>query len=151
MLSIETVSSGKVVEAAKLLQRCFELKLHGVDFIVQHNIQDLAKAYNGIGPEWMPKELRKAIDALSPELKPAAFIHDARFTFSDGSREQFNVANDELEANGILIAKARFKWWDIRRYTTKYKAKAYAELCRKFGWEAYKRGCTKHNALNAAI
>ena len=128
------------------MQKCFELELHGVDFIVQHNIQDLAKAYNGIGPEWMPKELRKAIDALSPALKLAAFIHDARYTFSDGSREQFNAANDELEANGLLIANTLYKWWDIRRYITRCKAKAYADLCRKFGWEAYQRGC-KPNIL----
>lgn len=129
--------SSKKKVVYQLLAECIVYGLKGMDFVVSLPIDDIVKAYNGIGPSWFPEKLREAIDKLDPVLRPIALPHDCMFTYNDGSREWFDKANNELEENGLALADAKFAWYNPRRYLTRYRALTYAMLCRKYGWEAY--------------
>ena len=121
----------------RMLAMCRAYGLGGFLFALSFPPEQLAKDFNGIGPEWFPEKLRTAIDRLSADLMPAAFIHDVRYAHNDGSTRQFNEANAELEANGYLIADAKYPWWHIRRYLVRHEARVFARLCNQFGWVAY--------------
>ncbi len=136
----------------RMLALCRAYGLSGLSFCYSFPPSQLAEDFNGIGPAWFPEVLRKAIDGLSADMMPAAFIHDVRYAHNDGSTRDFNEANAELEANGRLIADAKYPWWHIRRYLIRHEAKVYARLCARFGWTAYvaanvnKRGRSGENA-----
>ena len=125
----------------ELLALCEEYALSGTDFLHTLSIEEMCAAYNGIGPESFHPTLRKAVDHLAPDLRPIALIHDVRFTYGDGSREWFDYANDELEANGLSLANQKYRWYNPMRYITRVRVRTYAALCRNFGWEAYLRAC----------
>ena len=129
--------SSKEEKVSALLADCRRYNLAGLSFVSLFPLKDICTAYNGIGPEWFHPILRKAVDHLAPDLRPIALIHDVRFTYGDGSREWFDRANDELEANGLSLANQKYRWYNPMRYITRARARAYAALCRKFGWDAY--------------
>ena len=121
----------------RMLAMCRAYGLSGLVFALSFPPEQLARDFNGIGPEWFPDALRKAIDGLSADMMPAAFIHDVRYAHNDGSTREFNAANAELEANGRLIADTKYPFWHIRRYLIRHEARVYARLCARFGWKAY--------------
>lgn len=120
--------------------------LSGVTFLDRFSDDELAAIYNGIGPEWFPAKLRRAIDELHRDLECVALIHDVRFATNDGSTAQFNFANAELEANGVLVANAKYAWYDPRRYIRRRQARIFADLCQSFGWSAYIAANVNNNA-----
>ena len=127
----------------KLIGECRRYRLSGFEFLETLTLAEITYAYNGIGPEWLHPILRNAVDHLAADLRPAALIHDVRYTYGDGSREWFDRANDELEVNGISLANQKFRWYNPMRYITRARARTYAALCRTFGWEAYCIACGK--------
>ena len=129
--------SSKKEKVSALLADCRRYNLAGLDFLLAHTIDELVVAYNGLGPAWFHPLLRKAIDHLAPDLRPIALIHDARFTYGDGTREWFDRANDELEANGLSIADQKYRWYNPMRYITRFRARTYAAVCRLVGWSAF--------------
>lgn len=135
--ALKTLAASKEKTVRELLAKCEAYALDGLDFLNSISIEQMCAAYNGIGPAWFPEPLRKAVDKLDPVLRPIALPHDCRFTYGDGSREWFDNANDELEANGLKIADAEYRWYNPWRYVTRFRAHAYANACRIFGWDAY--------------
>jgi hypothetical protein len=121
----------------RLIDECRRYDLHGLDFILSIPLKDLVASYNGIGPDSFPKPICKALDRLSPELRCCALIHDARFSFGDGSLEWFMMANDEFEYNGLLIANTVCRWYNPRRYILRHRVRVYAAACRIFGWDSF--------------
>ena len=134
----------------RLLAECRRYNLAGLDFLLSHPFNEIVPAYNGIGPESFPNPLRKALDRLSPQILPAVLIHNCRFTFGDGTLEWFRAANDEFEENGIRMANILYRWYDIRRYVVHHRVRAYATMCRLFGWDSFIIACytTKAKATN---
>ena len=130
--------SGKIEKVVKLREEAVKYALSGADVLQRMTPGAMAVAYNGIGPDWFPPGLRKLVNNLSFDLCPVALIHDVRYSHNDGSRAQFDAANDEFEANGVKIADAKYKWCNPRRYLLRGQAKTYAQACRIFGWPAYK-------------
>ena len=111
--------------------------LSGVEVLDAMTPEEMASVYNGIGPEWFPDALRRAIDTLSPDLQCCALIHDIRYARGGGKAVNFVKANAEFEANGVTIAWSKYSWWDPRRYILKRKARAFAGICTAFGWLAF--------------
>ena len=129
--------------AQRLLAQAKHYGLSGADFCARLPIETLAADYNGIGPEWFPDCIRRAIDKLSADLQCVAMIHDVRFAHADGSTRAFNEANAELESNGRKVADAKFSWYNPKRYLVRREAHVFADLCQRFGWTAYVAACVK--------
>lgn len=132
-----------VATVEKMLDLCRRYGLSGYDFAKSFPKEQLAQDFNGIGPEWFPEALRKAMDDLSASLLPAAFIHDIRWSHSDGTKKAFNDSNDELEENGITIAKELYCFINPKRYLLKLEAKAFAKLCKQYGRSAFEEAYQK--------
>ena len=123
-------------ETAAVLKEAKRLGLYGVDEVSAHPLACLSADYNGIGPASFPERLRKFVDDLTPDLKPAALVHDFRWSHSDGSLEGFDYSNTELEMNCLKIAQT-FPWWHWKRYYLERIGRTYAALCREFGYIPY--------------
>ena len=116
--------------------------LLGVDVLDSMTEEQMAAAYNGIGPASFPPSIRQAIDGLLPTLRCVALIHDVRWAYSDGSKEQFKASNDEFAKNGAAVARAIYRWHPLRRTRLKSIAKVFANLCSSSaGWSAYLAVC----------
>lgn len=100
-------------------------------------IDKVVKIYNGTGPEVFPDWARKVLDLIYKDLQPAVCGHDLDYYYGKGTRADFYAANERLERNGIICAKAKFGWWRLKRYILIRRAKLAAEACDMFGWSAY--------------
>lgn len=121
-----------------LVRRAVFAELDGCDFLSIFEYAELAREYNGIGPEWLPEKWRaKASDYLEL-FAPAALIHDMRYSRSDGMRHAFNFANMEFRDNCLKLANAAYPWYSWKRY----RARAVALILFDFvdctcGWIAW--------------
>lgn len=134
----------QIAKAKRLLELCRQYNLSGVYFLNRLTLEQLAAAYNGIGPEFFTAKLREAIDKLHPDLECCAFVHDNRWEYSDGSYCAFKASNIELAENGEAIAYQKYAWYDPRRYIRARQARLFADLCQTFGWAAYRAAYENH-------
>ena len=132
-----------IKEIALLRGKCKSLKLEGSERLDFHSDAELQKICNGIGPQFFPEWLRKAVTALHPTLAPAAFIHDVEYEESDGSLSGFTAANDRFKRNGYKLAEEAFGWYDVRRYIVMNQARRFGNLCQAGGWIAWVKGAKK--------
>lgn len=109
----------------------FDLGLDGRELLCEGN--DLIRTVcNGIGSDAMGSTLRGMLDALHPAFILPSVIHDLRYWFWDGTETSFKSANAEFASNGCKVAKARYSWYDPRRYLAYHNAakyKAILDLC----------------------
>ncbi len=116
---------------------------HDEDFALASEAE-LAQAYNGIGPEWLPSSLRDRITERFEDVAPACLIHDWDYAHGDGTRSDFYAANFRLRDNIYKIAGSRhtpiisWGWWKLRLI-----GKAFCDACNEYGWTAYKAACGK--------
>lgn len=68
---------------------------------------------NGVGAAWMPEFIRKFLDFILKLFAPAVAIHDRRYSFNEGDRNQWD---DEFEFNCRTLVRNEFFWYDPRRY-----------------------------------
>ena len=61
--------------------------------------EELARIYNGLGPDSFPRWLRAVLTDLNPLLRPVAFVHDVEWHEADGSRESFDESNRRWKRN----------------------------------------------------
>ena len=122
------------IEGLKKL--CRRADLEGYGILDLYSLDELSEIYNGIGPDRFPKVLRDALSALHPTLLPCALIHDVQYHIG-GTYEDFTIANRMFAGNGKKMAHYRYGWYDPRRYLVANKARVFAELCQKFGWQGY--------------
>lgn len=108
------------------------------------------KVCNGIGPSWFPAKLRKLIDKLNPTLMVVAQNHDLGYYYGRGTLGDFTRQNDAFAVNGIKAAKARYKWYDLRRYWVMKQAAKFAARCEAWGWPAYIAAIKERKADEAA-
>ena len=115
-----------------------ELELEGRTFLRCFSVEELAREYNGIGPEWIGAEVRAKTTKYLSLFEPAALIHDLRNYMSDGTREAFAFANKEFLANCLKLANDRYSWWDPRLYRARAVARLlYAFVQGQGGWRAW--------------
>lgn len=128
-----------------LVQRAVVADLDGLDFLSSYDYKEISAAYNGIGPEWMPADLRKKVSAYLDLFAPAALIHDMRYQVSDGSRYGFNFANMEFWGNCVKLAEDAYPWWNWRRYGARLAAAALYDFVRsQGGWVAWSEASRKN-------
>lgn len=125
-------------EAADLRRLCEAYGLENSGILDKYTDGELAKIYNGIGPESFPSWLRTALDAVHPSLAPVAFIHDVEWSESDGTSVGFEQSNARFRRNGIRVATEAFGWWRPRRYKVMWDAVKFARICQRFGWSAWR-------------
>ena len=77
------------------------------------------------------------LDFIHPSLEPVAFLHDAEWELSDGTKESFTASNERFKRNGYKVAKAEFSWWRPRRYVVMNHARRFGNICQAFGWSAW--------------
>lgn len=128
-----------------LVQRAVVADLDGLDFLSSYDYKEISAAYNGIGPEWMPADLREKVSGYLDLFAPAALIHDMRYQVSDGSRFGFNFANMEFWGNCVKLAEDAYPWWNWRRYGARLAAAALYDFVRsQGGWVAWSEASRKN-------
>ena len=131
----------KLAEITALIKKACDLKLTDAGWVACFSPEELATVYNGIGPEWLPISIREKLTEYLAIFAPACFIHDFHYWIGDGSRKDFNYANDILEVNCRKCINAETKWYQfLRRSAGYYAAHLIAEACRRYGWTAYRAG-----------
>ena len=131
---------------AGLLQSALSAGLMGADWASEHGLAWLVEAYNGIGPEFLGEDLRAKSTAWFRIFEPAALIHDARNHVSDGSRENFDLANVEFRFNCFQLADRAYPWYSWRRYRARLIADAlYDFVSSPAGWHAWLEAHAKTN------
>lgn len=113
--------------------------LSGAEWLAELSLGKIRDAYNGIGPKWMKPEKRKKLSKWLKMFIVPCVQHDCRFAYdNDGTEAKFRAANDELERNCIIVADATYKWYNPMRYLARLKGHALAQVCRVFGWGAWR-------------
>ncbi len=126
----------KVIE--KLWHDAVMADLDGMDFLSGFADKVVAREYNGIGPEYLPADLRDKITGWLGVFEPAALVHDMRNYASDGTTGAFHYANEEFLANCRKCAAAKYAWWNWKRYRAYAVAKLlYRFVDGPFGWKAW--------------
>jgi hypothetical protein len=148
-------------EIDALVRRAVEAGLDGLDFLSTFSYAELARGYNGIGPEFLPEWMRDLVSDKLDIFAPAALGHDMRNDVSDGTRASFLAANDEFRRNCLKLADLAYPQQpgvadDLKRA----RAKAVAEIlycfvsAEGFGWKAWleaheryleRRGAASHS------
>lgn len=134
----------KEAKIEELCKRAVLAGLEGVEFLQGFDYAEIARGYNGIGPEFLPVWARDALSSGLSIFEPCAVIHDMRNDVSDGSREKFLAANDEFRRNCLKMADLAYPPQpgtadDLKRA----RAKAVAEIlycfvsADGFGWKAW--------------
>lgn len=100
---------------------------------------ELAKIYNGCGPDWLSEEMREKLTDYYTFFQAAFLVHDYDFARADKTREGFNAANKRLYDNCVKLIAARYSWWTepiskARRYL---QARVIYRACAYFGWSAW--------------
>lgn len=128
----------KTEKLDSLIERAKAADLDGLDFLSSYEYGEIAAAYNGIGPEWMPADLREKVSGYLDLFAPAALIHDMRYQMSDGSRYGFSYANMEFHENCLKLADHAYPWWNWRRYRARLIAHVLYDFVRGGGgWKAW--------------
>ena len=135
----------KEAHVAELYKTAVLAGLDGLDFLCEFGNAELAREYNGIGPEWAGAAIRAKATEILSLFEPAALIHDLRNYRRDGSRAGFNYANIEFHENCLRLADAKYPWWSWRRYRARIVAHALYDFVRDpGGWKAW-RECYERN------
>lgn len=101
-------------------------------------IEELAKIYNGCGPDWLPAWVRKILTYIFVYFEEAFLIHDYDCVKMEKTEKNFINWNNRLERNCKTIAVMRWNWWRIATRWKYYgRAKIVAEACRKWGRSAF--------------
>ena len=120
----------------------------GLDFVLSFGIYGICEAYNGIGPQFLPENMRDGVTRKLAIFEPAAMYHACRFHKSDRTRASFEYANNEFVINCRKCAKAAYPWYSWRRY----RAYAVIDAMDKFnssemgGWRAWQEAYQKNRA-----
>ena len=129
----------KEAHVAELYKTAVMAGLHGVDFLAGFGAAELAREYNGIGPEWAGEHVRDLVTGKLAVFEPAALIHDLRNSRSDGTEAAFHYANCEFFLNCLKLAKQAYPWWRPRRYAAIAAADAmFAAVEGPGGWKAWR-------------
>ena len=131
----------KLNEIAELQQKAVELELEEAAIIAQFTPEELLVVWNGIGPEWLPNEIRSRLTKYLAIFASACLIHDFHYWALGSSRAEFDWANDVLERNACRCIDGATRWYQIiRRAAGYYAANLLAQACRRYGWSAFLSG-----------
>ena len=96
-------------------------------------LEELAAAYNGIGPDRWSSRFRRFTTWVLKFLEAPALIHDWQYTVG-GSYRDFSLSNWWLVVNTAIEAL------DLRKTGLFFAGIAAAVLCQLFGWRGFRHG-----------
>ena len=132
------VTKENIERVCSIYGRANAAGLEGMDFLGSFTLEDLAREYNGIGPEWAGEYLRDKVTSRLALFEPAALIHDLRNSVSDGQRHAFNAANFEFLHNCLALANRAYPWYSWKRYRARFVAEALFDFVSGApGWIAW--------------
>ena len=133
-----------LMQIKKLREKCHALGFEGVGVLEKFTDNELRIICNGIGPEWLPAEYRKVLTWIYKYLEATAFLHDAEFEAQIG----FHKANSHFFGNGNIEVRARFKWYDLRRYIGFRRVRQFYWILETFGIRAYEEARNRDKKNN---
>lgn len=139
-----------IPELEAISTAAIRMELDGWARLASMPIEELAAAYNGTGPEFLPQAIRAKLDDVCRPFLPAVMVHDVDFTLSDGSVGSFKAANVRLLINCLKCANEAYPALSWKRYALYAEAYALYRACERFGWiawlSAYNKNQKKGNA-----
>ena len=126
-------------EIRGLLRTAKEAGLLGLDFLRGFTTEEIARGYNGIGPEFLPAVVRAKVSERLSLFAPAAVGHDMRNDVSDGTRAAFRFANNEFLFNCLTLVDHAYP----QNCRERDRARAVALVlyrfvsAESFGWRAW--------------
>jgi len=131
--------SAFVSRARRLAGECIRMKLEGVGVFSGLKVNEMAAAYDGIGPEWKWGVISKVIDDMDPVFEPAAFVQDIQYhVLPDRSAKCFHQCNREFYANCLRCVKEYVPWWrPLRRLRLRRSARKLFEASEEHGLESW--------------
>ena len=125
---------------AALIETARHVELEGAEWANRYGLAWLSAAYNGIGPERWPPELRAKVTDWLHIFEPPSLIHDADTTTSDGTRKGFEAANARFLVNCLKMANFWYPWWNWKRYRARAVAHLLYEcVSSEAGWRAWQQ------------
>ena len=105
----------------KLMELCEKYELEGVRTVEKYTLEELARIYNGAGPDsWIPAA-RDVLTALMELFEPVVLIHDVQFSESDALHETFERTVDVWKQNCKKIFDAEYPLWTWRQLSASYR------------------------------
>ena len=141
-------------EIARLREQCLAYDLEGAEILEKYTNSALAlDVYNGAGPDsWVPAAREILTKAMSL-FSPAVLIHDAQYTESNGSREDFEETVRCWIVNTRKIFDEFFPLWTLKMLKRTYRVeRAYwcgamkasnAAITTETAFEAYQTATTQ--------
>ena len=105
----------------KLMELCEKYELEGVRTVEKYTLEELARIYNGAGPDsWIPAA-RDVLTDLMELFEPVVLIHDVQFSESDALHETFERTVDVWKQNCKKIFDAEYPLWTWRQLSPSYR------------------------------
>ena len=110
-----------LAEIDSLRQQCEDYQLSGREILDRFTLEEIAREYNGAGPDsWLP-EAREILTRAMSLFKPVVLIHDIQFAQSDGSDEGFAKTVSDWCSNTRKILAAEYPIWTWRLLSKSYR------------------------------
>jgi len=104
------------------------------------SIEQIQKAYNGIGADWQGKLPRAIQTQLLSYFEAVSLVHDCVATYFNGhTKEGFKQWNKfYFYDNCTKQRKADFSFWSRERFNKWIEARAIYRVLSRFGFKAWK-------------
>lgn len=132
MKEVEAEALKPLPDIMDLVKSAKELGLDGADVFDKYDEETLREQYNGVGPDRFPAYIRYILSALLRDDLEAVAVHDMKY-YEGGTIDDFHAVNQALKDNTRLIAKKKFKWYQIRRWKLYLVANVLKEATDTYG------------------
>ena len=105
----------------KLIELCEKYELEGLRTVEKYTIEELARIYNGAGPDSGIPAARDVLTDLMELFEPVVLIHDVQFSESDALHETFERTVDVWKQNCKKIFDAEYPLWTWRQLSASYR------------------------------
>ena len=136
-MSLLAIARAKLPPATELRQRALELKLQHAERLDRYTDQELARVYNGVGPDRWSDKVRKLLSKVLLPALPAVLVHDVDYDIG-GDYHDFLVANRTLADNVNRIA-GTYPWYSRTRRRLRRLAPLMEAATTAFGWAGFHR------------
>lgn len=118
-------------ETVRLRNQAEYFGFQGVRLLKEMSAEEMAKIYNGTGPEWMDERYRIWLTRLTPDLQSSVLVHDIFCDLAPTTADSYRWVNRTLRVNGYRIAKGMHKGilGAIRRWLVEHEARAGHRIC----------------------
>ena len=114
-----------------------ELNLSAPDEFWRSSPERIVAAYNGVGPDLLPRWIRRIITALLARYEPEAMVHDYEYEQPRKTFWRFTVANARFAWNAVRAA-VRDNELLIVMVRQAVLGVLLAALCQLGGWRGFK-------------